>query len=135
MGALREGTRWSWTATLQTIETFGRLVTGRLSFRSMVGPIGIARAAGDAARGGAFSWFGLVAMISLQVGILNLLPIAPLDGGHLAILGLESVRQRDLSERAKVWVMNAGVGVLLVLIVIVFYSDLSKIGLFKRFLP
>jgi regulator of sigma E protease len=78
----------------------------------------------------------LAAFISLQVGLLNLiLPFIPFDGGHLALLVLESVMRRDLSTRARDWVMNAGFGVVVLLIALVFYSDLSKISIFSHFLP
>jgi regulator of sigma E protease len=125
----------SWELTRLTFDTLGRLVTFQLSPKSLSGPLGIAKASGEAAQAGLGQWFSVVAFISLQVGILNLMPIAPLDGGHLAILFLESVRRRDLSERAKGWVMNAGLVVLLALVVVVFYSDLSKLPVLERYLP
>ena len=134
--ALQEAGIRSWTWTRQALDTLARLATGRLSPKTLSGPIGIARASGEAARGGAFQLFFMVAYISLQVGILNLiLPFVPFDGGHLALLLLESAMRRDLSERARNWVMNAGLGMVLLLIVVVFYSDLSKISFFGRFLP
>lgn len=125
-GAVRESLVLSWSMTRMTFDTLGRLVTFRLSPKSLSGPLGIAKASGEAAERGADQWFYLVAFISLQVGILNLLPIAPLDGGHLAILALESVRRRDLTERAKAWILNTGVALLLLLIAVVMWSDLSK---------
>ena len=100
----------------------------------MMGPLGIAQASGEAARGGVVPLFYLVAVISLQVGILNLFPLAPLDGGHLAILAAEGLLRRDFSIAAKTWIMNAGAAVIFLLIVVVLYSDLSKTTLFK-FLP
>lgn len=125
-GAVRESLALTWSMTRMTFDTLGRLVTFKLSPKSLSGPLGIAKASGEAAERGADQWFYLVAFISLQVGILNLLPIAPLDGGHLAILVLESVRRRDLTERAKAWVLNTGVALLLLLIAVVMWSDLSK---------
>jgi len=71
-------------------------------------------------------------MISLSVGILNLLPLPPLDGGHLAILYVESIIRRDLSTRAKTWIINAGAAVVLLLIVTVLYFDLLKQAWFKN---
>jgi regulator of sigma E protease len=101
----------------------------------MMGPLGIAKASGDAARDGIGSLFFLMAVISLQVGILNLFPLAPLDGGHLAILAGESVLRRDFSLTVKAWIMNAGAAVIFLLIGLVLYSDLSKTSLLGRFLP
>ena len=73
-------------------------------------------------------------MISLQVGILNLFPLAPLDGGHLAILGIEGVARRDLSPLVKSWIMNAGAAVIFLLIGLVLYSDISKMSFVQRLL-
>ncbi len=97
VSAVEESGRWTWSMTKPTFETLERLVTARLSPKTMMGPLGIAKASGDAARGGwgrSSSWWR---SISLQVGILNLFPLPPLDGGHLAILLGESVVRRDFS--------------------------------------
>ena len=133
--SVKESTLWAWTQTKVTMETLGRLFTGALSPKSMMGPLGIAKASGDSARQGAGSLFFLIAIISLQVGILNLFPLAPLDGGHLAILLAEGVIRRDLSLTVKGWIMNAGALVIFALIGVVLYSDLSKTAFFGRFLP
>ncbi|MGD8895336.1 MAG: RIP metalloprotease RseP [Acidobacteriota bacterium] len=135
LGALVEATRWSWEMVQQTFDVLGRLITAQISPKTMMGPLGIAQASGDAARGGAASLFYLVAVISLQVGILNLLPLAPLDGGHLAILVVESTVRRDLSPNVKNWVMNAGALVIFLLIGLVLYSDFSKLSFLKNLLP
>jgi len=134
--SLQEATVRTWTWTRQALETLARLATGRLSPKTLSGPIGIARASAQAAQEGAFQLFFMVAFISLQVGLLNLiLPFVPFDGGHLALLVTESVMRRDLSERARELAMNAGFGVVILLIALVFYSDLSKLSFFGRFLP
>ena len=134
-GAFSEACRFSWNMTKLTFETLGRLVTAQISPKTMMGPLGIAQASGNAARGGWASLFFLVAIISLQVGILNLFPLAPLDGGHMAILVGEGLIGRDLSLAVKAWIMNAGAAVLFLLIGLVLYSDLSKTSWFGRFLP
>ena len=112
-----------------------RLLTAQLSPKTMMGPLGIAGASGEAAKSGPAAFFMLVAMISLQVGILNLFPLAPLDGGHLAIIGFEGLIRRDLSLDVKAWIMNAGALVLLGLIAVVLYSDLSKTSVLSKYLP
>jgi regulator of sigma E protease len=126
--AVRESVAWTWDMTVKTFDVLKRLVTAKLSPRTIMGPLGIARASGDAARAGPGQWFFLMAAISLQVGILNLFPLAPLDGGHLAILAGESVVRHDLSPNAKAWIINAGALVLFALIGLVLYSDLAKTG-------
>jgi regulator of sigma E protease len=133
-GALAEAARWTWDMTTQTFDVIGRLVTARISPKTMMGPLGIAQASGDAARGGAGSLLFLVAVISLQVGILNLFPLAPLDGGHLAILAVEGVARRDMSPLVKGWIMNAGAAVIFLLIGLVLYSDISKMPFVQRLL-
>jgi len=133
-GAVREALGQTWAMTRQTFDVVGRLVTAQISPKTMMGPLGIAQASGDAARGGALSLFYLVALISLQVGILNLFPLAPLDGGHLAILTVEGVARRDLSPTVKGWIMNAGAAVIFLLIGVVLYSDISKMGFVQKLL-
>jgi len=133
--AVGEALRWTWDMTRQTFDVLTRLLTARISPKTMMGPLGIAKASGDAARGGVGSLLFLVAVISLQVGILNLFPLAPLDGGHLAILAGESLLRRDFSLTVKAWIMNAGAAAIFLLIGLVLYSDLSKTALLGRYLP
>ena len=133
-GALAESLRWTWDMTRQTFDVISRLVTARISPKTMMGPLGIAQASGDAARGGAGSLLFLVAVISLQVGILNLFPLAPLDGGHLAILAVEGGVRRDLSPAVKGWIMNAGAAMIFLLIGVVLYSDISKMAFVQKLL-
>jgi regulator of sigma E protease len=134
-GAVRESLRWTWSMTTQTFEVLGRLLTAQISPKTMMGPLGIAKASGDAARGGPGPLLYLVAIVSLQVGILNLFPLPPLDGGHLAILAGESLLRRDFSMTVKSWIMNAGAAVLFLLIGLVLYADLSKTSWLGRYLP
>jgi regulator of sigma E protease len=124
--AAGEAAGTTWEMTKQTFDVIRRLVTLQLSPKTMMGPLGIAQASGDAARSGPASLFFLVAVISLQVGILNLFPLAPLDGGHMAILLGEAILRRDFSVTVKTWIMNAGALVIFLLIGFVLYSDLSK---------
>jgi regulator of sigma E protease len=135
LGAVREATGWTWGMTKQTFEVLEGLVTAQISPKTMMGPLGIAKASGERAREGAGSLFFLIAVISLQVGILNLVPLAPLDGGHMAILASEGVIRRDFSVAVKTWIMNAGALVIFLLIGLVVYSDLSKTALLGKYLP
>lgn len=118
-----------------TFVVLGRLVQRRLSMRQMMGPIGIARVSGEAARSGARNLFTLMAVISLQLGIFNLLPVPVLDGGHIAIILVEGLARRDFSLQVKERVLQVGFVLLLVLMVTVIYVDLSKIESIGRFLP
>jgi regulator of sigma E protease len=131
-GALVEALLETRDLTLQTRDVIKGLLTARISPRTMMGPLGIAQASGDAARGGAMPLLFLVAVISLQVGLLNLVPLAPLDGGHLAIIAVEGASRRDMSPQVKNWVINAGAAVIFLLIGLVFYSDISKMSFVRR---
>jgi regulator of sigma E protease len=112
------------------------LVLGQVSPKAaLMGPVGIARVAGERARDGFGPIFSLIAVLSLSVGILNLVPLAPLDGGHMAILVGEGIIRRDFSLSIKTWIMNAGALVIFLLIGLVLYSDLSKTSLLGKYLP
>jgi regulator of sigma E protease len=131
-GAVQAAARRTWEMTRQIFEIIGRLVTRRISAKTIGGPLLIAQQSGEAARQGAQTLWGFVAFISINVGILNLFPLVPLDGGHLAILALEGTVRRDLSPVVKGWIMNAGVAAILLLVVLVLFSDVSKMAFVQR---
>jgi regulator of sigma E protease len=109
-----------------TLTVLSRLVRGRASLRSMSGPIDIARVSGAEARRGAIPLVALMAAISLQLGIFNLLPIPVLDGGHLFLLTLEGVARRDFSLQVKERILQVGFLMIIALLSVVIYNDLSK---------
>lgn len=120
----------SWRTNIYLSQTLfvvlKRLVTGGLSLRTMSGPIGIAQVSRQALDRGAREFLYLLGFFSLQLGILNLLPIPVLDGGHILILLIESVARRDLSERIKERVMQAGFVFLLAFMGVIIYLDIMK---------
>jgi regulator of sigma E protease len=121
--------------TRLTFSVLGRLVQRKLSMRQMMGPIGIAQASGRAAESGVRNLFALMAIISLQLGIFNLLPIPILDGGHIFIIMMEGVARRDFSMQVKERILQVGFVLLLMLMATVIYFDLSKIDAIGRYLP
>lgn len=125
-GALVQGGKDISRFTALTFSVLGKLVTGKLSIRSISGPVDIARISGKAARSGAFSFLYIMALISLQLGIFNLLPIPMLDGGHITILALETIRRRDFSFKLKEKITSVGFFLLVALMVIVVISDVLK---------
>ena len=125
-GALAEAVRENVRITRETFAVIGRMLSGRASLRQMSGPIDIARFSGEAARTGTVSFIWWLGMISLQLAIFNLLPIPVLDGGHLAVIGVESALRRDFSERTKERILNIGFWLIITLVVVVFYNDLAK---------
>jgi regulator of sigma E protease len=135
VGASREAFNATVHLSNQTVMLLADLIRGRVAPKAALqGPVGIAQAAGQAARSGYKDLLYLVAVLSVSVGLLNLFPLAPLDGGHMAIIAGEAVIRRDFSLAAKMWVMNAGAVVLFVLIGLVLYSDLSKTSLLGHYL-
>ena len=132
--AIGAAVRQTGKLTMVVVDILGRLIKGQISFRTLGGPIRIAQESGQAARQGGDAYFGLIAFLSINVGILNLLPLVPLDGGHLLLLTVEGVMRRELNTSVKTWLMNAGAIAVFALIGFVILSDLSKMGLFGRFL-
>jgi regulator of sigma E protease len=111
---------------LATFDVLGKILTRRLSTRSLAGPIGIAQLSGQAYRAGIFELLMLVSFISLQLGIFNLLPIPILDGGVILLLLVETVLRRDLSLEVKERFAQVGIVFLLLLAVFVMYNDIVK---------
>ncbi|HEY7573728.1 MAG TPA: RIP metalloprotease RseP [Thermoanaerobaculia bacterium] len=124
--AFVEGWRQVRTEFRLTLSILGRLFRGAASMKSMSGPLDIAKFSGEAARTGAIPLVALMAAISLQLGIFNLLPIPVLDGGHLFLLGVEGIARRDFSLRVKERILQVGFVMILALLVVVLYNDLSK---------
>jgi regulator of sigma E protease len=103
-----------------------RLVTGKVSTKTLSGPIGIAQVARQALFAGPESFLWLLGFFSLQLGILNLLPIPVLDGGHILILSVEGILRRDLSARLKERVMQVGFVFLLAFMSLIIFQDVLK---------
>jgi regulator of sigma E protease len=103
----------------------GGLFTGENSVRQLQGPIKIAQMSGEAAGISILALLHFMAMLSLNLGLLNLLPIPVLDGGHILIMGLEGIARRDFSMQLKERMLMAGFVLLMVLMVTVFYNDLA----------
>jgi regulator of sigma E protease len=95
--------------------------------KQLMGPVAIAELSGGAAELGWIALFNLMAMISLNLGLLNLLPIPVLDGGHIAIMSLEGLFRRDFSIRVKEKMLLAGFVFLLMLMATVIYNDLTRV--------
>jgi regulator of sigma E protease len=123
---------YEWSGLI--FETLWGLITRDTSPSQLVGPVGIAQLSGDAAQVGWVTLFGLMSMISLNLGILNLLPIPILDGGHIFIMAMEGISRRDFSVRLKERMLLAGFVVLMSLMVTVIYNDLTRVEWVERFM-
>jgi len=116
-------------------QTVWGLLTRETSPKQLMGPVAIAQLSGESAQLGWIALFSLMAMISLNLGILNLLPIPVLDGGHIFIMALEGIARRDFSVRVKEKMLLAGFVVLMMLMVTVIYNDLARLSVFERLNP
>lgn len=125
-GAVAASLEDNFRSCLVTLDFLGKLLTRRMSARSISGPIGIAQLSGEAYKEGIPSLLMLVSFISLQLGIFNLLPIPILDGGVILLLLVEGLIRRDLSMKVKERIAQVGMAFLLLLAVFVMYNDLIK---------
>ncbi len=121
-GSLRESRRLMFL----TVTSLQKMVRGKISAKQLSGPIEIAKYSQVALQSGASSFLMLLAFISLQLGFINLLPVPGLDGGHLLILGVETVFRRDLPARLKNALVYAGLSLLILLMVFVVGNDIAK---------
>ena len=133
--ALKMSLDQNWTWARMIVQTLGGLFTRHTSVKQLMGPVAIADLSGMAAEQGMIQLFSLMAMISLNLGLLNLMPIPVLDGGHIAILALEGVSRRDFSMKVKEKMLLAGFVLLLMLMVTVIYNDLTRIQWIERLMP
>jgi regulator of sigma E protease len=117
----------TWQFTSSTMKSLWGMLTGEVSTDNLGGPISIAQIAGSSAEQGLISFVSFLAMISITLGILNLLPIPMLDGGHLAMFLIEAVRGKPLSEETQVKGQQIGLFLLLMLMFLAFFNDLSRL--------
>ena len=110
-----------------TIRLMGRLVTGQLGLKTISGPLGIAQGAGDSGRNGLVSYLFFLALVSVSLGVLNLLPIPLLDGGHLLYYVLEFIKGKPLSDSVKSLGVYIGLLLLATLMVIALGNDISRL--------
>ena len=115
--------------------TLGGLFTGETSVKQLQGPVGIAQLSGESAQEGFITLLSLMAMLSINLGILNLMPVPVLDGGHILIMALEGIARRDFSMQVKEKMLLAGFVVLMMLMVTVIYNDLTRISWIERLMP
>lgn len=117
----------TWSMASLTIRMVGRMITGEVSVKNISGPINIAQYAGYSASGGLTSFLSFLAIVSISLGILNLLPIPMLDGGQVVYQLLEAFKGSPLSERAQLIGQQIGIVILVLLMSFAFYNDLARI--------
>jgi regulator of sigma E protease len=122
------GFKQSWDFTVMIFRSFGLLFSGEVELKEgLAGPVRIAQMAGDSAKGGMGSLLMFTALLSLNLGILNILPFPVLDGGHLVLLASEAVMRKPLSVKFRMVVQQIGMAILLALMVFVIVNDFMHI--------
>ena len=127
-GALREGVEKSYYFTVMVISAIKKILTGEVSIRdSFGGPIVIAKIAGESARSGMWNFVGFMALLSLNLGLINLLPIPVLDGGHLLFIIIEEIIRRPIPVKFKLVIQQVGMALLFLLMAFIVYNDIVRV--------
>ena len=127
-----EATRQTFGIVRTMIDTLGQIITGRRSVKELGGPIKIAQVSGQQASLGMINFVMLMALISINLGFINLLPIPMLDGGHLVFYLYEGIARRPVPERAMEWAFRSGLAVLLSFMIFVTLNDILSLSAFQK---
>ena len=127
VSALAPALQETWDMTLFVLDSVGKLVVGTISAKNINGPITIAQVAGDTASYGLETYLGFLALLSISLGVLNLLPIPILDGGHLLFFAIEAVTRRPVPERVQAWGLNLGLLLVGGIMALAFYNDFARL--------
>lgn len=127
MAAIERGLEETRQLTVMSVKLIGRLVTGEVSLSNISGPVTIAKFSGEAAKSGFIAFIGFLAIISISLGILNLLPIPMLDGGHLLFYIVEIIKGSPVSQRVEELGMRVGFSAVISLMALALYNDLMRL--------
>lgn len=125
--AVGEAVRRTYLICESTLKVMGQMLTGKRDTKDLKGPVGIAQLSGQAAEKGAATVLWLIAVISANLGLMNLLPIPALDGGHLVYYGIEALRGKPLAQKVQEYGFRFGFGVLAMLMAFTFFNDIRKL--------
>jgi regulator of sigma E protease len=127
VAAVAEGARRTWTMSVLTLDSLKKMLFGELSVKNLSGPITIAKVAGASAQSGAGDFLNFLAYLSISLGVLNLLPIPVLDGGHLLFYLIEWARGRPLSEKVQGWGVQIGISLVVGVMLLALVNDLGRL--------
>ena len=128
VAAFGEALKRTWSMSVLTVRMMGKLVMGQASLDNISGPISIAQYAGQSASIGIDHYINFIALISISLAVLNLLPIPMLDGGHLVYFAAEAVIGKPVSERVQIWGQQLGIVLLGSLMFLAFYNDIWRLS-------
>ncbi len=124
--AFSKGVYETYNLSIKTLQFIGKMLTGNMGAENLSGPIGIAQMAGNTAQAGLLPFMYLMALLSISLGVLNLLPIPVLDGGQLTLLGIEAVRGKPLSEKTENFIYTGGAVLVGALMIFAIFNDISR---------
>ena len=127
VAAVAEGARRTWTMSVLTLDSLRKMLFGELSVKNLSGPITIAKVAGASAQSGVGDFLNFLAYLSISLGVLNLLPIPVLDGGHLLFYLIEWARGRPLSEKVQGWGVQIGISLVVGVMLLALVNDLGRL--------
>ncbi|MDH4873095.1 sigma E protease regulator RseP [Pseudomonas sp. BN515] len=127
LDAATEAAARTWSMSLLTLDSLKKMLLGELSVKNLSGPITIAKVAGASAQSGVGDFLNFLAYLSISLGVLNLLPIPVLDGGHLLFYLIELARGRPLSERVQAWGVQIGISLVVGVMLLALVNDLSRL--------
>ena len=124
--SVSKGTYETYNLSIKTLQFIGKMLTGNMGTENLSGPIGIAQMAGNTAQAGFIPFMYLMALLSISLGVLNLLPIPVLDGGQLTLLGIEAIRGKPLSEKTENFIYTGGALMVGALMIFAVFNDIAR---------
>ncbi|HBW83082.1 MAG TPA: zinc metallopeptidase RseP, partial [Gammaproteobacteria bacterium] len=127
LGAMRPAIEETWNKSIFVLDSVKKMVIGLISIKNINGPITIAQVAGETASYGLEIYLGFLALLSISLGVLNLLPIPVLDGGHLLYYVIEAIIRRPVPERIQAWGLQLGLLLISGVMVLAVYNDINRL--------
>ena len=125
--ALASSASQTWDLSITTVVFIGRLISGKISLKTVSGPVGIAQGAGASGRSGMVYYLSFLALVSISLGVLNLLPMPMLDGGHLLFYAIEFIKGSPISEDTKVGFSYMGILLLVAVMILALSNDIMRL--------
>ena len=127
VAAMQQALQKTWITSKVSLKMLGKMILGEMSLKNLSGPLTIADYAGQSAQVGVVAYLGFLALVSISLGVLNLLPVPLLDGGHLLYYVVELIKGSPVSEKAMMAGQNVGIALLVTLMVVALYNDIVRL--------